>query len=393
MSEKTRRWQAAPIAHWLMHEGRFLPEQEILGGLGRQFVREGAPVWRLSLGFRMLHPLLRASSALWTRDDDTVHTRRVTHETVNSGRYDGSPIQSLFENQQLIRQTIDAVSAKQNSFYAEMYDQAYTDYLGIPTKFSDDTDSYMIAATKRPGGFDDYDVDTLMSLSNFVAPVVETLARRELARSVLDTYVGPRTGQKVLCGMIGRGDSQLIEAALWFSDLRNFTHYTETLEATELLSLLNTYFEFVSAAVTARGGEILRFIGDAMLIVFPVEDAEVGVRAACAAALDSARDAFDSLATFNFRRRRVGLPEIDFGVGLNVGEVIYGNVGAPERLDFTVMGPAVNRVARLESLTKELAEPILMSRDFADAIDEQVRSLGFHAMKGVPTPQEVLAPG
>ena len=190
--------------------------------------------------------------------------------------------------------------------------------------------------------------------------------------------------------MIKRGDADVIHAALWFSDLRNFTHLSETLEPDQVLAMLNEYFEFVAAAVTAQGGEILRFIGDAMLIVFPIDE-NMCIRTACNAAIEAAIDAQDSLAPLNHQRRRHGLPQIEFGVGLNVGEVIYGNVGAPDRLDFTVMGPAVNRTARLESLTKDLGHNILFSREFADLVEQPVRDLGEHEMKGIAGLQKVYA--
>ena len=385
-------WQITDVCHWLAYEGRFLDEGGLLKALGHQLVSVGAPVWRLSLGFRMLHPQIRGASGYWQRDTDEVSTRRVSDQQLNSEQFHGSPIQALFETGEKVRRRIDSQSALEHGLYAELYSEGYTDYVALPVAFSDGTLNFFIIATKVPAGFAPADIEKLETLSQFLAPVVEVLARQQAARSLLDTYVGKRTGTKVLQGMISRGDAETIEAALWFSDLRNFTHYTESLPGEELLVLLNTYFEFVAAAVTARGGEILRFIGDAMLIVFPVQANDTGVREACESALDAARDAFSGLATFNHRRRRIGLPVIEFGVGLNVGTVIYGNVGAPDRLDFTVMGPAVNRVARLESLTKTLGENILMSRVFADALDQPTRSMGSHTMKGVAEPQEVLAP-
>jgi adenylate cyclase len=206
----------------------------------------------------------------------------------------------------------------------------------------------------------------------------------------MNTYVGKRTSEKVLAGMVKRGDADVISAALWYSDLRNFTHLTETLPAEQVLEMLNEYFEFVSAAVTARGGEILRFIGDAMLIVFPIDD-NMCKQTACNAAIDSAIDARNTLASLNHQRRRHGQPTIEFGVGLNVGEVIYGNVGAPDRLDFTVMGPAVNRTARLESLTRELSCDILFSQKFSELIETRSEFLGNHEMKGISEPQAVYA--
>jgi adenylate cyclase len=206
----------------------------------------------------------------------------------------------------------------------------------------------------------------------------------------MNTYVGRRSGEKVLSGMIKRGDADIINAALWFSDLRNFTHLTETLATEQVLELLNQYFELVAAAVTARGGEILRFIGDAMLIVFPIDD-NMCQQTACNAAIEAAIDAQRALLSLNRRRGKHGQPPIEFGVGLNIGEVIYGNVGAPDRLDFTVMGPVVNRTARLESLTKELGCNILFSKIFAELIETPSEFLGQHEMKGIAEPQAVYA--
>ena len=202
-----------------------------------------------------------------------------------------------------------------------------------------------IVASDAEQGFSDGDIAKFTALARHLAPVLETISNRRIAVTLLDTYLGPRSGRRVLEGKIRRGDGEAIEAAMWFSDLRDFTPLTESLPISDLLQMLNHYFETVSAAVMSRGGEILRFIGDAMLIVFPVDERRTR-RQACQAALHAAEDAFASLAPVNLMRRRGGQPEIRFGVGLHVGQVIYGNVGAPERLDFTVMGVAVNRTAR-----------------------------------------------
>ena len=256
--------------------------------------------------------------------------------------------------------------------------------------FSGGLGSALILSTKVARGFSHADIEKFRKLRLYLSPVIEVHSLRHLTKSLLNTYVGKRTGDKVLAGMIQRGDADIINAALWFSDLRNFTELTETLPAQQVLQMLNDYFEFVAAAVTARGGEILRFIGDAMLIVFPIDD-DMCPQTASNAAIDSAIDAHNTLASLNHQRRRHGQAEINFGVGLNVGEVVYGNVGSPDRLDFTVMGPAVNRTARLESLTKTLDCNILFSRQFAELINIESQSLGMHEMKGIAEPQAVYA--
>jgi adenylate cyclase len=228
-------------------------------------------------------------------------------------------------------------------------------------------------------------------LTELLAFPIEIFVEHRAALALLDTYVGPRAGRRVLQGLIRRGDGEVIDAAIWFSDLRDFTPLTESLPWAQLLEILNAYFEFVDAAVTAQGGEILHFIGDAILIVFPTSP-KGDCRQACKAALEAARDAFNGIATVNMRRSRAGQPAIRFGVGLHVGEVIYGNIGTPDRLNFTVMGAAVNRAARLQSMTKKLARSVLISADFAACIDETVESLGCHLMKGVKDLQEIFTP-
>lgn len=390
MSEKPD-WKIEPLVQWLMHEGRLLDGDALTAELGRRLVAAGAPADRLLVSLQLLHPLLVANSAIWSRGEDQVTSATYPISGLQSDAFQGSPIQYLYTERKPLRQRLDGDEPPSHGIYTDLRAQGYTDYFGVPLRFRGVGSSLMVVNCKAPGGFSDGDLDRFTELSHYLAPVVEVIAREHLARTLLDTYVGPRTGEKVLHGMIRRGDAETVDAALWFSDLRDFTHLTETLPPAQILAMLNNYFEFVAAAVTARGGEILRFIGDAMLIVFPVSTAG-SAQAACRAALESARDAQANLATLNHRRRRAGEPEIQFGVGLNLGEVVYGNVGAPDRLDFTVMGPAVNRAARLESLTKSVGEPVLLSRAFVDCLGEPARHCGEHAMKGIDGLQEVLAP-
>ena len=385
-------WALEPVLDWVFAEGRQLrSNNQFVKQLACQLLAAGAPLDRLMVGIRVLHPLLVGISETWLRS--TGETRHI--ETVRgirlSDRYIGSPMQAIYEGQKPVQQRLDNLPDDAHRAYTELAEMGHIDYLGIPVFIGDEPGAALIFSTCRDSGFDEHDLRQFRKLANYLAPLFEAHKLRRLSRTLMDTYVGKRTGEKVLSGMIQRGDADVINAALWFSDLRNFTRLTETLPAQQLLQMLNEYFEFVSAAVTARGGEILRFIGDAMLIVFPINEG-MCQKTACNAALEAALDAHDTLATLNHRRRRHGQPEIQFGVGLNVGEVIYGNVGAPDRLDFTVMGPAVNLSARLESLTKSLDSDILYSGSFAAMIDAPSRDLGVHEMKGVAEAQAVFAP-
>ena len=358
--------------------------------LGHQLVASGAPVERLLLTIQTLNPEIAATSNTWMKSTDSIVDYSAQHGMLKTDRYIGSPMQQLFDTEKRVRQRLDQLPEGAHAAYTELADDGFTDYLALPILFSWGLGSALILSTKCVQGFSHNDIENFRILRNYLAPIIEVYSLRYLSKSLMNTYLGKRTGEKVLSGMVQRGDADVINAALWFSDLRDFTHLTETLPTQQVLEMLNEYFEFVAAAVTARGGEILRFIGDAMLIVFPIDD-DMCRETACNAAIDSAIDAQSTLASLNHQRRRHGQPEIKFGVGLNVGEVVYGNVGAPNRLDFTVMGPTVNRTARLESLTKTLGCNILFSKEFSELIDTPSSYLGLHEMKGIAEPQAVFA--
>ena len=388
---ETPQWSPQPVIDWLFSDGRMLDDNsEFLLQLAHQLIACGAPLDRFLITIQTLNPEIAATSNTWLKSTDSIVHFSAEHGTLKTDRYIGSPMQQLFETEKRVRQRLDQLPEGSHAAYTELADDGFTDYLALPILFPWGLGSALILSTKCTQGFSESDIENFRILRNYLAPVIEVYSLRHLSKSLMNTYVGKRTGEKVLSGMIKRGDADVINAALWFSDLRDFTHLTETLPAQQVLGMLNEYFEFVAAAVTARGGEILRFIGDAMLIVFPIDD-DMCQKAACNAAIDSAIDAQSTLASLNHRRRRRGEPEIKFGVGLNVGEVVYGNVGAPDRLDFTVMGPVVNRTARLESLTKTLGFNILFSQQFSESIDTPSTCLGMHEMKGITESQAVYA--
>ena len=380
------------MVDWLFKQGRLIDDRyEFVGELALRLAESGAPLDRLTLMFPTINPLYIATSVVWSSSTGKTVPVQAHHGVRESERYIGSPLQKLMETRRDVRQSLLDLPDDAHNAYLELKRDGYIDYYAMPVTFNNGMNSAFIVVTKSSAGFSDCDIKNFSLIRDYIAPTMEIFSLRDLSKSLMDTYVGRRTSEKVLSGMIKRGDADTINAALWFSDLREFTRLTETLPAHELLKILNDYFEFIAAAVTARGGEILRFIGDAMLIVFPIDE-HVSPRSACQAALEAAHDAQQSIASLNHIRRRNGREEIRFGLGLNVGEVIYGNVGAPDRLDFTVMGPAVNRTARLESLSKELGMIVLLSREFAELIDSPSKYLGDFPVKGIEKPLAVFAP-
>ena len=219
---------------------------------------------------------------------------------------------------------------------------------------------------------------------------MELMSTQRIAKTLLNTYVGARTGARVLSGGIRRGHGETIRAVIWINDLRRFTATSETLERDELIELLNDYFEIVVHAVLAENGEVLKFIGDGMLAVFELH-AEETPAAYCAAALRAARNAIATVADRNRVRGDEGRPAIHFGIALHLGEVYYGNIGAPERLDFTVIGPAVNEASRIEKLGSKLDRIVVTSSKFAAATPEPLEHVGAYRLGGIAELQEIFA--
>ena len=383
-------WPVLDVVAWLASEGRFEPHmQGFVTAFAERLRAAGAPIARIYVAGRTLHPQVMARTVEWLHGGK-VQVTDVPHVFANIPEFVGSPLDiALTTNKPYRRRLTQLDPVVEHDILLEVADRGATDYVAVPLRYADGLPgSVMVFDTERAGGFDDDDISAFGLLADFVAPVMEALMGAHVARSLLDTYLGRRTGERVLRGQIQRGEGERIRAAMWFSDLRESTRLSEELPLPELLGALNQYFELVSAAVTPHGGEILRFIGDAMLIVFTDEVGVDGTRA-CQSALDAVDDAYNGLDVVNHRRRAAGQPELSFGVGLHYGEVIYGNVGAPERLDFTVMGSAVNQTARLEGLTKSLGDQVLMSREFVDRVAVPTRSHGEHQMRGFVSPSSL----
>jgi adenylate cyclase len=218
---------------------------------------------------------------------------------------------------------------------------------------------------------------------------VEVLHQRRTTATLLHTYLGREAGRRVLTGSIRRGEATTLAAALWYCDLRGFTQLSDRLERDQVVELLDDYFGCMAAPVEAMGGEILKFVGDAMLAIFPMRD-DLDRDRACRDALTAAERALVDLDGLNQVRQRADKPELKVGLGLHAGAVMYGNIGAPARLDFTVIGPAVNLVTRIESLCPQLGRPLLTSGPFASPCGSRLKSLGLHPLKGIEAPQEIF---
>ena len=383
-------WSLVPIGVWLLTVGRKTRDPaQLVTELMARLDAAGARVDRVRISSRTLHPQLVALGVLWNRDGGA-ELSNPTHGVQESDAYLGSPMQFVADNEERFRKRLDgAADNEEHTFLREIRAEGMTDYVALPMVFSSGTTNTITLATSAPGGFSDAELLRFEALANLLAPMFESINLRRTTLGLLNTFVGQRVSERILQGQVKRGDGERIKAAFWYSDLRGFTSLSEKLPTEELLRLLNEYFEYCAAAAGARGGEILQFIGDAILIVFEISDPKEEAQV-CAAALDAAVDAFASIAVVNHRRRRSGQSLIEFGLGLHLGVVTHANVGSPDRLSFNVVGPAVNMTARIQDLTKETGVPLLLSAEFARHIARKLRSVGRYDLRGIGKSQEVF---
>jgi adenylate cyclase len=384
---------AARVVAWMMREGRHMTRMREFGDeMCRRIVAAGIPIWRAFCTTTTLHPEISGTAYVWRRDQPGAQRITVTHAFQRSEEFATSPIAVVRKTGRPIRRKIQDPNCKIDyPVLLEFKNAGGTDYVAMPMTCSSGEVNCITWATDRADGFTEQEIEGLTGVAEALAIIVELQSTRRTARHLMDTYVGHRTGERVLSGAITRGAAQTIRAVIWFCDLRGFTALADSLPRDRLIGLLNDYFEAVVTAVIGEGGEALKFMGDGLLAIFEL-GANEEPSARCAAALRAAKVATEKIAARNLERRAAGEPEIRFGLALHLGEVSYGNIGAPSRLDFTVIGPAVNHAARLEKIASELGRHVVTSASFAAAAQSSFESLGRHHLRGVLEPQEVFAP-
>jgi adenylate cyclase len=357
--------------------------------LMNRVLQTGIPVWRVYIGLQLVHPQLQAMGYMWRRGGKVQEIARAWGIQFTPS-YIGSPLQAAREQGRLVRQRLTNLTEHDHVTYHELKADGGVDYIAVPMHIRREGPVPVVTfATDSRLGFSDEDITDLTRLVDLMGAVTEMHIERSVAETVANTYLGPEVGQRVLNGAIRRGEGEEIRAVLWFSDLRDFTGMNERLPAGEVLELLNNYLQLVGDALGANGGEILKFIGDGVMGYFPAEDA-LFLPMVTGQALAAARRLVADIEAANEARAAGGRDPLRFGVGLHVGDVTFGNVGTEDRLDFTVIGPAVNRASRLEGLTKELKVPVLASAEFNEVCIVPMKSLGKHTLRGVPDPVEVF---
>lgn len=380
----------AAFTAWYVHEApRIRSARQLVRETCERFVAHGVPLARFTALLLMLHPDHFGVAQRWYRGNPEVKTGRGSYEIWNRPVLQQSPYGEISRGAAAVRRRLTGPHARIDYDVLKEYAaEGCTDYVIMHLPFGDEGRHAAAFATDRPGGFTPAELAFMDAMLPHMARQSELLTLRYLTTTLLDTYVGRKAGERVLTGQIRRGSGETIRAAIWLSDLRGFTALSDRLPRDALLALLNGYFDCVGGAIDAAGGEILKFIGDAVLAIFPLGaryDLAVTARAALGAA-ENARAGLGDL------RKLPGGEALDFGLALHVGDVMYGNIGTSQRLDFTVIGPAVNLTARLESLAASLGEPILISAEIAKALGDGAESVGRHPLKGMAASVEAFRP-
>jgi len=378
------------VVDWLIDGARTVHQpQDVLAELCQRLVAAGLPLYRVAVFVRTLHPNVMGRRFLWRQGED-VQVSEAPYAMLDSDTYRASPIPVVFATAEAIRRRIgDPDCPDDYQIVGELRAESVTDYLVQPLTFTNGEVHAVSWTTQRAGGFTDDHIAALEAVRLPLARLAEIYALRRIATTLLGTYVGSSTGERILQGRIRRGDLERIHAVVLLSDLRGFTALSDRLPGEQVIGLLNSYFDGLVPAIEAEGGEVLKFTGDGLLAIFPVADAPA---AACRTALAAAGAGRAALAECNAQRRERNEPELRSGMALHQGEVLYGNVGSAARLDFTAIGPAVNLTARLETLARDLGRDLVVSAAFAAHCPEAVASLGTFQLRGFRDPVEVFAP-
>jgi len=381
------------IAAWLVGPARSIASgPQVFDEYAWRLLATGTPLMRVTLHSRVLHPQYLGMTVQWWRSTGRTALIMVDHEIAETIGYDDNPVLRVSIGGETLRRSLEVNPGRFDfPILHDLKAEGGTDYFALPVPAAHGGNYVLTYVTDRQGGFNETEIDELRRVSHRVAVVADLHNQRALARNVLNAYLGANTGPKVLAGQIRRGTGETLAAVLWSSDLRGFTARSDRLPGDRMIALLNVLFDAQAQAIGAHGGEILKFIGDGMLAVFPIVD-ERGEAEAARNALAAACEAIAVTKRISDSPDMAGEPPLHIVVALHVGTTFYGNIGAADRLDFTVIGPAVNLVSRIEAVGKALDVPIIVSDDFARAYGTPLVSLGRHQLRGLADAHELFTP-
>lgn len=401
---------APEIAAWLADAGlRNMPLEEMVEGFSRRLDEAGVPVARTFVGMNTLHPMVRARSLIWDRTEPEITHFEFSHAGIDVPTIRESPFMPMLRDGVAERRCdlTDGPTVKSVPMFEELHAAGMTEWLGrvfpmgelVPqvgwTVEAEHAERLALACsltTDRPGGYTEADLAVLRQTLPVFALAVKAVTMRTLGHGLLAAYLGDDPASRVFAGTVQRGEVQSVEAVLFFTDLQGFTALADITSGKELIALLDDYFGCMVQPVVQRDGEVLKFMGDGMLAAFAVvlnDRAEV-----CAAALEAAEEVLTLVDALNAERRKAGKPAAGLDISLHIGRVLYGNVGTDQRLDFTVIGPAVNEASRIEKLCEPLGRSLLISQAFAEAATasrHRLISLGRHRLRGVREETELFA--
>jgi adenylate cyclase len=379
------------VIDWLTNgtrDERFI--DDIFAQMCIRLQQAGIPVKRATLHVLINHPQWLGARMMWSDGSREAEIALVDYEVRERSEYIGSAAHEIHDGATELRERLeqDPSLGRKHALYDEMRAKGLTDYVAWPLYHTLGKRHIVTFATDRPGGFDAAHIAGLKKVLPVLALVSEIRIKNRLARTLLETYVGSHAGELILAGATRRGTGTTVRAAIMICDLRDFTKISDNWPRDDVIDLLNDYFDAMSEPIARHGGEILKFIGDGLLAIFPLSAPD-----ACANLLHAVAEARQAMAALNERNSGTGRAPLNYGIGVHVGDVMYGNIGSTSRLDFTVIGPAVNMASRLEALTKTIGKKVLLSRAFAELVAKEfaLEHVGQHAVRGFNEPIDLFA--
>ena len=379
------------VAEWLIDGARTAAEpQQVIAQLCDRLLCCGIPLWRAAVSVSALHPQIVARRFIW-RPGAAVEVSEGRFGLFDTPDFRDSPVAHVIATGETLRRRLaDPACPLDFPILVERRAEGATDYLATPLFFTDGTIHLATWTSRQPGGLSDLQIAGIEAIVAPLARVAEIWAMRRTASTLLDTYVGPHAGERILAGQIRRGDIEEIHAAIWLSDMRGFTAWTDSIPPRPLIDLLNRYFDCQVPSILDHGGEVLKFIGDGLLAIFLIAGGDANTAEACRRALAAARAAQTNVEAL---AKPAGIEHFDgvgFRLALHLGEVLYGNIGSGNRLDFTCIGQGVNLAARMEKLAGRLRRVILASSEFARHCGGEFAALGEFTLAGFSAPQQIF---
>jgi adenylate cyclase len=352
------------LTDWLIDGARSAQTPvALLSETCERLVAAGVPLWRVGAFVKTLHPDLFGRSFIWRKGAEVV-VNTADFSLPESPEFTRNPLAILYNSGHEVRYRLDDPESKRFPLFDDLRAEGVTDYIALPLKFTDGSTHASSWTTKQTGGFTDAQLAALRKILSPFARLGEIFALRRTASTLLDTYVGNRAGERIMAGRIRRGHAETMQAAIWLSDLRGFTALSDRLPAETVVDILNGYFDCQVSSIRTHGGEVLKFMGDGLLAVFPIDEYVGDIQQVCSHVLEAANESRASVEAMHYPIGET-VERFRFGVALHVGKILYGNIGGGNRLDFTCIGPAVNLAARLEKIAGRLNRTIVASEGFA----------------------------